>query len=101
MDTITVKYLVVPNDPDANGDTWVVFATDNEIANDNICNEVWEIANVPQKLDRIAKFVQDDGSMCEDYLVTVTNSRTVQEVKNFCNSLGFVEDQRLRNCGWG
>lgn len=89
------------NDPELLEDMWVVFATESEIELDNIVGEALFTLGVESKVERIGTFCGDDGSMCEDYLLHPTSGVTGDQIRILAKQLGFVEDQRLEECGWG
>jgi len=79
----------------------VVFGMEHEIQDDSIVGDLNHVANMTDAFEQVGTFCGDDGSMCEDYLVAVTNKVTPKAIKAFAKTLGLKESKRLKNIGWG
>lgn len=93
-------YYTVKVDKDCEG-LLIIFATQEEIVEDCINGEFHDEGNIngdPYEL------LEDTGSMCEDYLIEsrkYTKKSDIPIVKILLEQMGFIEDKRIKDCGWG
>lgn len=79
------------DDPDTEGTT-VAFGSLAEIQNDKLQGD----GASSQQL--VAEDLEDDGSLCEDYLVC--SPKSVADCRAICLAAGLVEDPNLQSTGW-
>jgi hypothetical protein len=48
--------------------------------------------------NRVEDALEDNGDLCEDYLVSTEKS--VEDCRRICVKAGLVELPGLKNCGW-
>lgn len=82
------KYFYSYYDDDFDMNT-TIFASGSEILDGDISGEV-SGADVEKQIGV--------GGSCEDYIVL--SERPLNEIKEVCLRLGYIEDERIKDCGW-
>ena len=73
------------------GKRLVIFGTDSEIEGNSLsCGCIIN--------QTIYDTLEDDGSGCESYIIATT--KDYDTVKSVCESFGYIENEKLANCGY-
>ena len=72
----------------------IIFATDREIKRDCVQGD-----GIPDCMQELQELFGDTTSLCEDYLIHTKCDDVDINVELW--SRGFVNDDRLEECGWG
>lgn len=94
-------YYAVTSDVDM-GCLIVILGSAEEIADGNLSGQ--SICGSRDQLVKLADDLGDTGSSCEDYVLASAKyieESQIPEVKRIVEGYGFVEDERLLDCGWG
>lgn len=83
----------------------IAFGTEENI-NDDCLNwdyfdeDYWDGSSPsPYEISDMGKYFNDDGGLCEDYLISTETS--LEDIDNKLLKEGYVKDARLKNIGWG
>jgi len=78
----------------------VIFGTQEEIDNDSLEGE----GVSAQDFEYFQEVLEDNTSLCEDYLIDSEKFRCVDEiekVKSIIENKGYIFNEDLENCAWG
>ena len=91
METLFFSWL-----DEESGLNFVAFATEVEIENDCLTGEWIDDFTL---IASMKELLEDDGSLCEDYLISTDVPLNV--IDEELEKRGFIKDKRIKNIGWG
>lgn len=84
------------------GRSIVIFGSEEEIEKGTL--EGGFLHESGSSLPQLADDLQDSGSSCEDYVLVVgkyLEESQIPKLKEIVERYGFVENNKLLDCGWG
>jgi hypothetical protein len=90
--------IILPNDDNCFSGICIVFGTQ-----ENIDNDCLTFGDLPyDKIQLLGDLLEDTGESCEDYAIVSTKKENqIPAMKSIIEKMGFIENNKLQEVGWG